>query len=139
MTKWLALLCACLALGFVAAGCGGDDDDEGGGGAQTQEQPAETGGRGGATAPETVKVAMKNTEFDPESVTVPKGGAVEWLNEDSVGHDVTKVGGAGPDFKSGEPGGLGEGDNFKQTFDTAGEVKYECTVHPGMEGTVTVK
>jgi plastocyanin len=136
MTNWLALLCACLALGLGAAGCGDDDEDEGGGGggAQTQEQPTDTGAK-----PKSQTVAMKNTQFDPKAISVSKGATVKWANEDSVGHDVTKVGGAGADFKSGEAGGLGQGDTFEQTFDTAGEVKYECTVHPGMEGTVTVK
>ena len=38
-----------------------------------------------------------------------------------------------------EPGGLGGGDTFTQKFDTAGTIKYVCTVPPGMEGTVTVK
>lgn len=28
MTRWLAMLLACLALGLVVAGCGGDDDDD---------------------------------------------------------------------------------------------------------------
>jgi polar amino acid transport system substrate-binding protein len=32
MTKLLALLLACMALGLVVAGCGGDDDDDGNGG-----------------------------------------------------------------------------------------------------------
>ncbi len=137
MTKWFALLCACLALGLVAAGCGGDDEEEEeeGGGAQTQEQPAQTGG----AKPKAVTVRMKNNQFDPESVTVPKGSTVRWVNEDSVGHDVTKEGGPGPVFKSGAAGGLGEGDTYKQAFKNAGDVKYVCTVHPGMEGTVTVK
>jgi plastocyanin len=130
----LALLGACLALGFVAVGCGDDEEEEGGGGAQTQEQPTDTGAK-----PKTLTVAMKNTKFDPEAISASKGATVKWVNEDSVGHDVTKVGGAGADFKSGDAGGLSEGDTFEQTFDTAGEVKYECTVHPGMEGTVTVK
>jgi plastocyanin len=140
MTKWLALLCACLALGLVLAGCGGDDEgggDEAAGGETTEEQPA--GDEGGAAAPKSASVSMKDITFEPADVTVSKGATVTWSNDDSVGHDVTKTGGPGGSFKSGSPGGMGSGDTFEHTFDTAGKIEYVCTVHPGMEGTVTVR
>ena len=141
MTKWLTVLMACLALGLVA-GCGGDDDDdEGGGAAETTEQPAETtedtgggGGGGGAEA-----VSLENITFNPAELSVSKGTTVTWTNDESVGHDVTKTGGPGPDFSSGDPGGMGQDDTFEQTFDTAGTIEYVCTVHPNMTGTITVK
>ena len=131
MTKFLAALFACLVFGVVAAGCGGDDNGGGGGGGGgEQKQPATSGGGGG----KTVDVTMKDIQFNPKTVTVPVGGTVKWTNDDSVGHDVT-----GSDFKSGAAGGLSGGDTFEQSFKKAGTFKYECTVHPGMEGTVTVK
>ena len=138
------LTIALLALALVAAGCGGDDDDNGGdsgSAATTTEKPAETtgGGSGGAEAGANAKVSMKDIAFNPSNVTVSKGGSVTWTNDDSVGHDVTKESGPGPDFKSGDPGGIAPGSDFTQKFDTAGSIKYVCTVHPGMEGTVTVK
>ena len=131
MTRLLALLFACLALGLVVAGCGGDDDDDSGS-ADTQEQTApapEAEGGGGAT-----EVSMVGIKFDPAKVTVKAGDTVTWVNNDTVGHDVT-----GDDFKSGEPGAMQNGDTFEQSFDTAGTFDYVCTVHPGMEGTVTVE
>ena len=67
------------------------------------------------------------------------GGTVTWVNDDSVGHDVTKSGGPGPDFSSGEPGAMAAGDTFDHKFEAAGKIDYVCTVHPGMKGTVTVK
>jgi plastocyanin len=141
MKTWIAALCACLALGLVTVGCGGDDDDESNGSAETTQQPAETTGTdtGGGASAEAVEVSMKDIAFDPEDVSVPKGGTVTWTNEDSVGHDVTKESGPGPDFSSGDPGAMATGDTFEHTFDAAGTIKYVCTVHPGMEGTVTVK
>ena len=146
MKTLLATFCACLALGLVVAGCGGDDDDNGGDSGSaataTTEKPAETtaGGGGGAEAgAETAKVSMKDIAFNPSNITVAKGGSVTWTNDDSVGHDVTEESGPGPDFKSGDPGGIAPGSDFTQKFDTAGSIKYVCTVHPGMEGTVTVK
>ncbi|MBN1527700.1 MAG: cupredoxin domain-containing protein [Thermoleophilaceae bacterium] len=143
MKTLLATICASLALGLVAAGCGGDDDDNGGdsgSAATTTEKPAETtgGGSGGAEAEASAKVSMKDIAFNPSNITVAKGGSVTWTNDDSVGHDVTKDSGPGPDFKSGDPGGIASGDAFTQKFDAPGSIKYVCTVHPGMEGTVTV-
>jgi plastocyanin len=134
MTKWLALVIACLALGLVVAGCGDDDDDDGGGGgnggATTQE---ETGGGGGA------QVGMQNIQFDPAEVTVNAGETVTWTNDEAVAHDVDGSG-PGGDFSSGPEGGMNEGDEFAFTFDEPGTYDYVCRVHaPGMAGTVTVR
>jgi plastocyanin len=132
MAKWLVLVCSILALGVVAGGCGGDDEEEpegGGGAARTEPAKPKAG----------AEVRMKNNEFDPASLTVRRGTTVQWTNDDSVGHDVTKEQGPGPDFKSGTPGSLQRGDTYQLTFSTPGKVAYVCTVHPGMEGTVTVR
>ena len=135
MKRWLALLLACLALGLVVAGCGDDDDDDGGGGAQTTEQPAEdSGGGDDAAAGGGGEVVMKGIKFVPPELTVAAGDTVTWTNEDTVGHDVT-----GDSFSSGDSGGLQNGDTFKFTFKKAGTFDYVCTVHPGMEGSVTVE
>ena len=141
MSKWLALLIACLALGLVVAGCGDDDDDDGGGAAETTEQPAETRRpkRPAAARRERQRrVGMKDIQFDPDSVTVKVGGTVKWTNNESVPHDVTKEDGPGPEFASGK-GNMKEGDTFEQTFEAAGTVNYVCTVHPNMKGTVKVQ
>lgn len=147
MKTLLATICACLALGLVAAGCGGDDDSDDSGSAAptpTAEQPADTAASepedtsGGATAG-AVPVSMKDIAFSPQEVSVPKGGSVTWTNDDSVGHDVTKESGPGPAFKSGDPGAMSGGDTFTQKFTTPGTIKYVCSVHPGMDGTVVVK
>jgi amicyanin len=134
MTRWLAMLLACLALGLVAAGCGDDDDDGGGGnGAATTEEPAggggDSGGGGGGT-----EVSMEGIAFEPAEITVSVGDTVTWTNNDSVPHDVTA-----DSFSSGEAGGMAGGDVFEHTFEEAGTFDYVCTVHPGMEGTVVVE
>jgi plastocyanin len=139
MAKWLALLCSCLAISLVAAGCGGDDEEGGGGGGGAAKQEEPYGGGGGGGAKKSEEVAMIGTQFRPSAVTVAKGGKVEWGNADSVGHDVTKTSGPGPDFSSGESGGMAQGDTFSQTFDTPGKIDYVCTVHANMKGTVTVR
>jgi plastocyanin len=144
MKTLFATLCACLALGLVAAGCGGDDNSNDSGAATpaTTKEPADTTAKteasgGGAAA--SVPVTMKDITFQPADVTVSKGGSVTWTNDDSVGHDVTKTDGPGPNFKSGAAGGLASGDTFTEKFNTPGTIKYVCTVHPGMEGTIIVK
>ena len=137
MKKWLAVAGSLLALAF--AGCGGDDEESSGGGGGGSEAPAQTESSGGGEGGRSVKVSMKDIQFQPDAVSVSKGGTVTWTNDESVGHDVTKKGGPGADFKSGDPGGMQGGDTFKQKFDTAGEVSYVCTVHPTMTGSVTVK
>ncbi|MEA2332073.1 MAG: hypothetical protein QOH58_2211 [Thermoleophilaceae bacterium] len=133
MNRLLALLLACLALGLVASSCGGDDEESGGGGnaettAETTEQPA---GEGGGASTE---VSMEGIKFDPGEVTVKAGDTVTWVNDDTVGHDVT-----GDDFKSGDPGAMASGDTFDHTFDEAGTFDYVCSVHPGMDGSVKVQ
>jgi plastocyanin len=142
MKKLLLLLIACLALTLAA--CGGDDDDDGGDGdsAATTEQtdtgaapPADdTGGGGGG---EAVTIDIPSISFDPAEVTVKAGTTVTWTNSDDLPHTVTKDGGPGPDFDSGDlDPGSGE---FEQTFDEPGTVDYVCTIHPGQAGSITVE
>jgi plastocyanin len=135
MTKPLALVLACLALGLAA--CGGDDDDNGGGGgsgASTSAQPAAGGGGGG------VKVSLKNIQFNPKDVTVKPGETITFTNDESIPHDVHKESGPGGDFASGPDGGLQQGDTFKLKLDKPGTYHYVCHIHaPGMAGTITVK
>ena len=143
MKKLLALTCS-LALVPALAACGDDEEDKdtgdrgGAGGAVPTEQAPS-----GRTVPEegekNVQVTMKNVEFQPKDVTVAQGGSVRWTNEESVPHDVTKESGPGKDFKSGEPGGMGKGDSYSQSFSAPGKIEYMCTVHPKMVGTITVK
>jgi plastocyanin len=131
MKKWLAM--PVLAVSLVAAGCGGGGG--GGGGTSSTPAPASTSKTSGGGV---LKVSMKNIQFNPGSVTVKKGGTVEWTNDDSVNHDVTKESGPGPNFVSGT-GNIGPGGTYKQTFDTPGTISYRCTVHPGMTGKVVVQ
>lgn len=134
MNRWLALLLACVALGVVVAGCGNSDDDGGGSSDAQKTKQGSSGGGGGGGSAGGAKVSMQGIKFNPASVTVKAGDKVTWTNKDSVGHDVT-----GDNFKSGDSGGMQNGDTFSQTFDKKGTFDYVCTVHPGMKGSVTVK
>ena len=134
MRKWLVLLLGCLALGSVAAGCGDDGDDEGGGGGTPPATEQSSDGGGGDAGGGSSAVTIKEFSFKPGDVKVKAGDTVSWTNEDSAGHDVT-----GDSFKSGDTGGLGQGDSFEHTFEEAGSFSYVCSVHPNMKGTITVQ
>ena len=139
MRKSLALICS-LALVPGLAGCGEDENEEpaGGGAARTEEAPERGGAGGGAEAKANVAVALKDVEFQPQDVTVKKGGTIRWTNEEDVPHDVTKKSGPGKNFSSGRAN-MQKGDTYEQSFPTAGKIDYICTVHPKMVGTITVK
>jgi amicyanin len=138
MLRTAACLLSVLAL--AAAGCGSDDTSSGdsgnssGGGSSGYGGKPKSGGSGGAKA--STSVSMKDIKFVPADVTVKKGQTVQWTNNDSVPHNVTKESGPGPEFKSST---LNGGDTYKYTFTTPGTFDYVCTIHPNQAGTITVK
>jgi plastocyanin len=133
----LAPAATVLALALAAAGCGGGSSS--GGGAQTSSQSSSSSaGSSAAGGAKTVKVSMKDISFKPKAATVPKGATVVWTNDDTVAHDVTKSGGPGPSFSSGT-GNIQPGGSYKRTFTMPGKISYRCTVHPGMDASLTVK
>jgi plastocyanin len=131
MTKLVVLILACLALGPIAAGCGGDDSGDGGGGGGN-------GGGGGAAA--GTEVSMEDIQFKPDSLTVAPGDTITFTNNEALPHDVHKTSGPGDDFASGASGGMMEGDTYELTLEEPGSYEYVCDVHaPGMKGTITVE
>jgi plastocyanin len=137
MTRILTSLCSIVVCGLVAAGCGSSNSSS-----STKTQKAAPAAPAPAPAPKksgkAAAVSMKSIQFSPKALTVAKGTTVKWTNDDSVNHDVTKAGGPGPDFSSGQ-GNLAQGATYQQTLSTPGTIQYKCTIHPGMTGTVTVK
>ena len=117
------LLCSGLAC-LAVAGCGSSDPGSGSSSSNATPAPA----AGGA-----VTIGMRNIQFSPKDQTVKVGQKVTWVNEDSVDHDVKADSGA--DFSSDQ---FGKGGKFSFTPTKPGEIKYECTLHPGMEGTLKV-
>jgi len=129
MRRTLVLLLAAAAL--VAAGCGSDSSSSTSTASSAPASTASSGGGGGGGA---VTVDMKNIQFEPKDITVDKGQTIKWENLDTVDHDV--VADSGADFKSDQ---FGKGGTFEFTPDQAGKIEYECTLHPGMTGTITVR
>jgi plastocyanin len=96
-----------------------------------------TAGSGGG-APLTATVVLRSAggnRFDPDAVTIGAGGTVTWVWGDGL-HDVTSTG--SPSFQSsGAPDSPPR--QYAVTFNAAGVYNYVCTVHPGMNGRVTVQ
>jgi plastocyanin len=115
----LALLLV-LALAALSA-CGG-------GGSSSSGASSSTCPKGAAV------IKMKDIKFDPETTTAGVGQQICWINEDTIEHDA--VADSGASFKSEL---FGKGQTFTATVDKPGTVKYECTVHPGMKGEITVE
>lgn len=138
MKQLLAVICAALAVGLVAAGCGDDDDSGDSGSATTTEQPATTEKQasGGGAAGKQVAIDIVDIDFEPKDETVKQGVTVKWTNTGDLPHTVTKESGPGPDFDSGT---LQPGDTYEETFTAPGEIGYLCTIHSGQNGSLTVE
>jgi plastocyanin len=125
MRRILLSIGAVLALALGVAACGGSS---GGGSSSTTSSSASASSGGGG-----VQIKMQNIQFSPKATTVKVGDKVTWTNDDNTDHNVTAQSGA--DFKSKD---FGNGATFSFTADKAGTIKYVCTIHPGMTGTLTV-
>jgi plastocyanin len=131
------LLIAVAAL--VAAGCGGSNNNgSSGGGSSSQSSTPSTSSSTSsssskASAGGTVTINMQGFQFSPKSQTVKVGQKIVWTNKDTSDHNVIAQSGAS--FKSGN---FGQGSTFSFTPTKAGTVQYTCTLHPGMDGTLTV-
>jgi plastocyanin len=89
--------------------------------------------QGSAGPPPSVEgpaVGVGDYRFEPASLTVEEGATVTWVWEGRAPHDVVGQGFESPDQSSG---------TFRQTFEQPGTYAYECTLHPGMEGSIVVE
>lgn len=140
-TRIIALVFACLALAVVAAGCGGannsssssDSGSTGAAASPSASTDTTSSGSSSSSGSGAVTIKMQNIAFAPKSVTVKVGQTIKWENDDTVDHNVTAT--AGEQFKSKD---FGKGGTYSYKVDKAGTIKYACTLHPGMEGTITV-
>lgn len=77
-------------------------------------------------------VDIKNSAFNPATITVKAGDTVTWTNNDGFAHTVTL------DDNSVDSGNLNAGATFDHAFAAAGTFAYHCKIHASMHGTVTV-
>lgn len=79
-----------------------------------------------------VLVAAIDNRFEPANVVVNKGEAVRWVFKGVMEHDVVAADGS---FVS----DLQKTGEYTHVFTETGEFLYDCSVHPEMVGSVTVK
>ena len=77
---------------------------------------------------------MQGMAFTPTRLEVAVGDTVVWTNRDIVPHSAT-AGGPG----AWDTGALAQGKSAVHVPTQRGEVRYHCTLHPAMEGTLLVK
>ncbi|HUT06989.1 MAG TPA: plastocyanin/azurin family copper-binding protein, partial [Nitrosopumilaceae archaeon] len=83
---------------------------------------------------------ITNECFIPFEITVNVGDKVTWSNDDSAAHIVTSGSSAdGPALFGFDSRLFMSGTTYSHTFDRDGTYPYFCTVHPWMEGIVTVQ
>jgi plastocyanin len=88
-----------------------------------------------AGAGATRTVALKDISFAPRSLTIARGTTVRFAFRDGdTTHNVTST--AGRRFKTIPNRSSG---SASRTFRRAGIYRYECTLHPGMTGRITVR
>ena len=125
-------LIAVLTIGVTALSCGGGGDSTGTGG----------GGGGGNCPANTFCMTISNT-FSPATLTVTVGTTVAWRNDAGIFHNVTWNDAAG---RNAAQAGDGTSDiaqfssgSHTRLFNTTGTFGFKCTIHQGMNGTLTVQ
>jgi plastocyanin len=78
-------------------------------------------------------IRIKNSAFDPASITVKAGSTVRWVNQDSVPHKLQFT------DTSFSTQILGASQSESHMFVKPGVYDYICSIHPQMKGTVIVE
>ncbi|HUP52670.1 MAG TPA: plastocyanin/azurin family copper-binding protein [Longimicrobiales bacterium] len=82
-------------------------------------------------APTEASVEVDDNVFDPSTQRVAAGGTVTWTWVGNVAHNVT--------FSSGTNSITQSSGTFDRDFPAVGSFAYQCTIHAGMTGTITVE
>lgn len=77
-------------------------------------------------------VTIADFAFGPETLEIPAGTTVRFVNEDSAAHTATAKDG------SFDTGNIDGGASAEVTFDEPGEYTYVCAYHSRMTGTIVV-
>ncbi len=99
-----------------------------GGGSEPAAEAQSIGGSGKAQ-----EVGLKSLKFTPSKVTVKPGQRIDFKWNEGVAHNVVF------DKTRKSKTVSKKGTVWSTTFDKEGTYKYKCTLHPGMNGQVTVK
>jgi plastocyanin len=77
------------------------------------------------------EVTVNNNFFSPANLTIQVGDTVRWTNSTGVTHNITAAG-----FQN-QPSASSF--THEVTFNSPGTFQYQCTLHGGMNGSITVE
>jgi plastocyanin len=83
-----------------------------------------------------VVVAIRDFAFRPDSIAVPAGATVTWVNCETPPQEPHTTTADAATWDSPE---LNPGDRYSRTFAVAGTFPYHCTPHPFMLGKIVVQ
>ena len=83
---------------------------------------------------QAIQIQIRNFAFAPNTLTVPVGTRVTWINRDDEPHLVTS---AGHQFAPSPA--LDTSESYAVTFSKPGTYAYYCSIHPMMVGTIIVQ
>jgi plastocyanin len=94
--------------------------------------------RTGALAAERVAapsytVTIEGVAFSPQTLVVPRGARITWINKDPFPHTVTAS------DKAFDSRSLDAGASWTYIARSVGAHEYTCTLHPTMKGNITVQ
>ena len=96
---------------------------------------AALGGQAASSGAAGRTVTLKSIAFSPKSVSIAKGSSVTFAFRDgSTTHNVVSTGSRR--FKA--IGNRSSG-SVRRVFTRPGVYRYQCTLHPGMTGRITVR
>lgn len=121
--KLFSLAIVLIAL-LAASGCGLYGNSQTG-------APRATPARPSAAQDNTNAINIENFSFNPNTITVKRGAAITWTNNDSAPHAIKSA-----TFNSEV---LNKGQSFSFTFNQAGTFNYSCSIHPVMTGQIIVE
>ena len=119
---------------ILLSACGnGPPPGQGGNGGGTATKIGVGGASLGAAAVKIV--ATSGLQFSPANTHAKVGEIVQWtIASDSVPHNVT----FDADSSVNSPQAVGPGQTWDIKFTAPGTYVYHCTIHPGMNGQITV-
>lgn len=80
-----------------------------------------------------IVIGIRNYQYNPRIISIPRSATVTWLNDDQVDHTATDKNAAWDSTI------IHSEESETLTFNTPGTYNYYCTIHPYMTATLTVR